>query len=88
MSPSAFTFKLTVPNDPGVAEIVAGVAAHAAEYAQLEAAAAAGFVDRVRKATGRLLQGGGGPACLALFVAADGTLTVTIGGETISQPLA
>ncbi len=86
MSPSSFTFKLTVPNDPTVADIVAGVAAHAAEYARLEAGAAAGFVDGVRATAARALSGGG-PARQAVFAAADGRLTLTMGGETVSQPL-
>jgi hypothetical protein len=87
MSPSSFSFKLTVPCDPGVADVVADVAAHAAEYAQLEGAAASGFVDRVRAAVGKVLNAGG-PSCQATFAAADGHLTMTLGAETVSQPLA
>ena len=87
MSPSSFSFRLTVPSDPGVADVVAGIAAHAAEYAQLEGAAAAGFVDRARAAAARVLTSGG-PSCQATFAAADGHLTMTLGGETVSQPLA
>lgn len=86
MTPSSFSFKLTVPVDPRVTDVVADIAAHAAEYAQLEGAAAAGFVDRARAAAGKILEGGG-PSCQATFAAADGHLTMTIGGETVSQPL-
>lgn len=88
MNPSSFTFKLTVPNDPGVTDILVGMAVHAAEYANLDGAAAAAFVERVRATAGRALNGGGGPSCQAVFAAADGRLTVTLGGETVSQPLA
>jgi hypothetical protein len=88
MTPSSFSFKLTVPGDPGAADIVAGVAAHAAEYANLEGAAASLFVDRVRAAVGKALNSGGSASCLAVFAAVDGHLTMTLGSETVSQPLA
>jgi hypothetical protein len=86
MSPAAFSFKLTVPNDPGAADIVAGVAAHAADYAGLAGAAASGFVDRARGLATRVLSGGGA-SCLAVFAAAEGRLSMTVGGESVSQPL-
>ena len=87
MTPSSFSFKLTVPNDPRVAVVVADVAAHAAEYAKLEGAAASGFVDRARAAADKVLKAGGA-SCQATFAAADGHLTMTLGSETVSQPLA
>lgn len=87
MSPSSFSFKLTVPSDPGVADVVAGLAAHAAEYANLDGAAASGFVERARAAAAKVLNAGG-PSCQATFEAADGHLTMTLGAETVSQPLA
>jgi len=88
MSPSSFTFKLTVPNDPEGATIAAGIAAHAADYATLDATAGAAFTGRVRDAVTRALQAGGGHACLMVFAAANGQLTVTIGKDTaVSQPL-
>ena len=87
MTPSSFSFKLTVPSDPGVADVVADVAAHAAKYANLEGAAASGFVDRARAAAAKVLKAGG-PACQATFAAADGHLAMTLGGETVSQQLA
>jgi hypothetical protein len=87
MTPVAFKFKLTVPNDPSVAAIVADVAKHAAEYAKLEGAAVDGFVARARDAAARALKSTTGHSCLMVFTAADGTLSVTIGTETISQPL-
>ena len=87
MSPQAFKFKLTVPTDPNLAAVVAEVAKHAADYAKLDGDAADGFAARARDAAARALQSSAGPHCLLVFSAADGTLSVTIGSETISQPL-
>jgi hypothetical protein len=87
MDSLAFKFKLTVPNDPHLAAIVADVARHAAEYAKLDAAAVDGFVSRARDAAAKALKSAPGHSCLMVFTAADGTLSVTIGSETISQPL-
>lgn len=86
MSPSAFTFKLSVPNDPGQVLLVTEVARHAATYAGLEAGAAAGFVERATAAAAAALAGGAG-AVQAVLTAADGVLTLTLGGERVSQPL-
>ena len=87
MTPSSFTFKLTVPNDPDGVIVVAAVAAHAVEYAKLEAAAGAAFVERVREVARQALKSATGHNCLAVFAAADGQLTVTMGSESASQPL-
>lgn len=87
MSPSEFTFKLTVPNDPEGVTVVAAVALHAAEYANLESAAGAAFVERVRDLARHALKSATGHSCLAVFAAADGQLTVTMGGQSASQPL-
>jgi hypothetical protein len=86
MSPSEFTFKLTVPNDPEGVTVVGVVATHAVEYANLDAAAGAAFVERVRTTAAEAMKGATGPA-LAVFAAANGQLTVTIAGRSISQPL-
>jgi hypothetical protein len=87
MSPASFTFKLTVPNDPGGISVVAALAAHAVEYATIDAAAGAGFIARVRDAASQAMSSSTGASCLAVFNAADGQLTVTIGSESASQPL-
>lgn len=87
MSPSSFTFKLTVPNDPEGVTVVAAVAAHAVEYAKLDAAAGAAFVERVRDAASVALRSATGHACLAVFAAASGQLTMTMGGQTATQSL-
>lgn len=87
MSPASFTFKLTIPNDPGGATIAATVAAHAAEYANLPEADRAAFAARVRDFAGTALKAGTAHACLMVFAAANGQLTVTVGKDSISQPL-
>ena len=86
MSPSAFTFKLSVPNDPDSTVIIGEVAKHAAEYARLDAGAAQSFSERAKTAAGKALKSSG-QTSLAVFEAAQGTLTMTIGSESVSQPL-
>jgi hypothetical protein len=87
MSPSSFTFKLTVPNDPEGVTVVAAVAAHAVEYANLDAASGAAFVQRARDVATGALASATGHNCLAVFAAADGRLTMTMGGQTATQTL-
>jgi hypothetical protein len=87
MTPSTFLFKLTVPNDPSQVAMIAEMARHAADYAKLDGAAADGFVERVRGAAAKALKAATGHSCLAVVAAADGALSITIGGEKISQPL-
>ncbi len=87
MSPKDFTFKLTIPADPEGATIVALMAGHAVDYAGIEGAAGKAFVERVRAAALKALAGAMPKGCLVVFAAADGQLTVTMGGESVSQPL-
>jgi hypothetical protein len=87
MNPSAFTFKLSVPNDPRMATVVGDMARHAAEYATLDDATAASFAGRALAAAGRVLKGDSNKTTLVVFAAANGALTVTIGGDAISEPL-
>ena len=87
MTPSSFTFKLTVPNDPDGILVLAAVAAHAVEYANIDAAASAEFIERVRGAARKAMAPSSGPSCLVVFNAADGELTVTIGDQSASQAL-
>ena len=88
MSPSSFTFKLTVPNDPEGVVVVAALAVHAVEYANIEPAAGAAFVERVRAAAAPYLKTAPGHASLVMFAAANGQLTVTFGkASTVTQPL-
>jgi hypothetical protein len=87
MTPQEFSFKLTVPNDPEGAAIVAVVAAHAVDYAGIEGAAAAAFVERVRSVAAECLKDTAAKPCLVVFAAAKGQLGVTIGGQSLSQPL-
>lgn len=91
MSPSDFTFKLTVPTDPEGASVVAVVATHAVDYAKIDAAHRAAFVDQVRSFALKTLTSAhaskSGTHCLVVFGAADGRLTVTIGTDSVSHPL-
>ena len=87
MSPSSFTFKVSVPNDPRQATVIGDLAKHAAEYARLDAGAAAAFGERALAMALKALKAGSGSATTAVVAAADGTLTVTIGGESASHSL-
>ena len=87
MTPTSFTFKLTVPNDPEGAAIVAIMAAHAVEYAAIEASAGAAFVERVRAAALPALKDTSALGCPVEFSAENGKLTVTLGGKSLSEPL-
>ena len=87
MTPSEFRFKLSVPNDPQMASIVGEMARHAAEYAKLEDGPAASFCDRALAAASKVLKGDNTKTTLAVFAAANGALTLTLGAETISAPL-
>ena len=87
MSPSSFSFKLTIPNDPEGPTIAAGIATHAADYANLPEADRAAFVERVREFAGQSLKAATAHACLIVFAAANGQLTVTAGKDSISHPL-
>lgn len=87
MSPSSFTFKLTVPIDPQGVVVLAAMATHAVGYAKLDAAAGAAFVERVRELAAQALKSATGTTCLAVFAAANGQLTVTMGGQSASHPL-
>ena len=87
MSPSSFTFKLTVPNDPEGVTVIAAVATHAVEYARLEAGAGAAFVERARDVARTALASATGHNCLAVFAAANGQLTVTMGSQSASESL-
>ena len=87
MSPSSFSFTLSLPNDPELVVVVADLARHAAEYAQLVDGAADGFIERARSAAVIALQGTGDVSTRVVFAAAEGTLSAHVGGETISAPL-
>ena len=78
---------LTVPNDPEGASIVAIMAAHAVEYAAIEASAGAAFVERVRAAALPVLTGSTALGCAVEFSAENGQLTVTLGAQSLSEPL-
>jgi len=84
MSPKSFTFKLTVPRDPQLAAIVAGVANHAAAYAELDAAAGADLVGRVSAAAAAAFETPG-PPMLQIVVTSDTTaLTFALDAQSVS----
>lgn len=87
MSPQEFTFKLTVPNDPEGATVVAVVTGHAVEYANIDATAGSAFVERVRTTAAGVLTSATGSHVLVVFAAGDGMLTVIIGDQSQSHPL-
>jgi hypothetical protein len=87
MAPDSFSFKLTVPNDPEGISVLAALAVHAVEYANVDAGARDGFIARVRDAAGQAMSASTAPSCLAVIAAAGGQLTVTIGTHSASQPL-
>ena len=87
MSPSEFIFKLTVPNDPEGVQVVAIVANHAVEYANIEKGAGAAFIERVKAAVSAAMKSSNGAHCLVVVGAAKGQLTLTIGSQSVSQPL-
>jgi hypothetical protein len=87
MSPSEFTFKLTIPNDPDGVTVIGAMAAHAVDYAKIDAPRGAAFVARVRDTAEQAMKAHAGSPCLAVFAAADGQLTVTLGSLSISEPL-
>lgn len=87
MSPSSFTFKVSVPNDPRMASVIGDLAKHAAEYANLDAGAAAAFVTRAQAVADKAIKAGGGHSITAVVAAANGQLSVTVGSESASQAL-
>ena len=87
MTPSEFSFKLSVPNHPQMASIVGDMARHAAEYARLEDGAAKSFCDRALAAAGQVLKGDDTKTTQAVFTVGNGALTLTLGTETISEQL-
>ena len=87
MSPSSFSFTLSLPNDPELVVVVADLARHAAEYAQLVDGAADGFIERAQSAAVTALRGNGDTSTLIVFTASEGTLSARVGDETVSAPL-
>ena len=86
MTPAAFTFKLSVPRDPALAEVVSDLVQHAVGYAGMSEDAGAAFMKKVKAVTTTELAGGKGH-CVVAIAAAGGELTVTLGAQTVSQPI-
>ena len=87
MTPAEFKFKLSVPRDPALADVVADVVSHAVIYAGLDQEAGAAIAAKARAATATELVAGASPSCPVVIAAADGELRITIGSQTISQPV-
>lgn len=87
MTPAAFTFKLSVPRDPALAEVVSDLVQHAVGYTGMNDEAGAQFVKKVKAATGTELRPGATPHCPVVIAAKGGELRVTVGSQTISQPI-
>ena len=87
MNPAVFSFKLTVPRDPALADVVAGVVSHAVNYAGLSEEAGAAFAAKARAATAAELAAGAPASCPVVIAAADGELRFTVGSQTLSQTI-
>jgi len=87
MSPHAFSFKMTVPNDPAAVPIIAAVAAHAVEFAAIDPARRTAFIERVQLAAEKALAIHTHTHSPVEFTAAHGRLTVTIGSHAESESL-
>ena len=87
MSPSSFTFKLSVPNDPELTTIVAAMARQAAEYANLTNGTKDRFIEGTKSAAAKALKGGAEGSTMVVFAAESGTLSALVGGETVTAPL-
>ena len=87
MNPQDFFLKLSVPNDPAGVDVVVAVARHAATYANIESSKGAAFVDRARAAATLVLTGGTPSHCAVTCAADQGQLMLTMGGQTVSEPL-
>lgn len=87
MSPHAFAFTLTVPNDPAAVAVITLVVAHAVEFAAIDPAKRDAFVERVRAAAGKALASRAHTHSPVQVVAGKGHLTVTVGDHAESEPL-
>ena len=89
MTPTSFTFLLTLPCDARFVPILREVAMQAVTYSAMEKAIGADFVDRVAAAGFEALSlGPSGAECQVRFACDQGELRVEVGGEHIRQPLA
>ena len=84
MTPTSFTFKLTVPADMEVLPIVTGLARHASTFANLDAATGTDFVKRVTDTATRHFNQPSSGHCLIVFLSNETELKATIGSETVS----
>jgi len=88
MTPTSFTFSLTVPRDARFAPIVRDLATQAATYSEMDATVAGAFVARVGEASARATARPGGGSLGVRFTCGDGELAVDLDGDIVRQPLA
>ena len=89
MTPSSFTFLLTLPCDARFAPILRELAAQAVTYSEMDKAIGAGFIGKVEAAGARALgHGPGGADCQVRFTCEGGELRVEFRGETVRQHVA
>jgi hypothetical protein len=94
MTPTSFEFTVTMPGDQRLVGAIRLLAAQAATYAQLPAAAGDGFVGQVERAAQKVIATSGARAVpIELgFSGDEGAVNVTISyegasaGESTSQP--
>ncbi len=83
MTPTSFSFTLTLPRDAQLVVILRDVAAHAVSYAQVDAAMGQAFVDRVAEASARSLAAGGADGCIVTFSGDADGLHMTLDDEIV-----
>ena len=89
MTPTSFTFLLTLPCDTRFVPILRELAAQAVTYSEMDAAIGAGFVAKVEAAGARTLSHGArGADCQVRFACDSGELRVEFSSETVRQPFA
>ena len=89
MTPTSFTFLLTLPCDARFAPILRELAAQAVTYSEMDTAIGAGFVANVEAAGSRTFSHGArGADCQVRFACDNGELRVEFSGDTVRQPLA
>ncbi|MGE3889538.1 MAG: hypothetical protein AB7H81_24185 [Vicinamibacterales bacterium] len=87
VSPESFHFTITVPADERLVGVVRDLCAHAVSYAKLAGPTGHAFCDRVGAAAADAVGRSAGAPCPMVFECAGGELSVTIAGQTLSQPL-
>jgi hypothetical protein len=83
MTPTDFSFSLTVPRDVQLAGMVRDLAAHAVSYAKLDADVGQAFLARVSEVSSRRLAASAAGGCVVIVSGDAAGLYVTVDGETV-----